>query len=95
MDFTAVELRVGTVVAAEADGRALRLRVRFGDGDERTTEAHVTERYAPADVIGRQVVAVTRPPGGGAPIVLAAVDPFEGAALLAPDRPVPDGTLVV
>jgi len=94
MDFTAVELRVGTVVAAEADGRVLRLRIRLGEGDEHDTTAHVTERYGPDDVVGRQVVVV-RPPGGGALIVLAAVDPFEGAALIVPDRPVPDGTLVV
>jgi tRNA-binding protein len=104
MDFTAVEIRVGTVIEAEGVGGALRLAVRFGAGDVRRATARITERYGPADVLGRQVVAVMRPPRAGDAaadpdgddaVVLAAVDPLAGATLLAPDRPVPDGTLVV
>ena len=94
MDFTAVELRVCTVSAAEpsADGRALHLALRLGPKDERHATAHITERYGAADLVGRQVLAVF---SGPEPIVLAAVTPAAGAVLLGPDTAVPDGTLVV
>ena len=96
MDFTAVELRVGTVVAAEDGPGGLRLSVRFGPGDVRPTTARITERYAAADVLGRQVVAVMRPPGDeDGVIVLAALGAVDGAVLVVPDGPVPDGTPVV
>ena len=96
MDFTAFHLRVGTVAEAEAAGDALRLVVDLG-GDRRPATAHITERYGPTDLVGRQVVVVANPPGaeGGEVVVLAAVSPVHGAVLLAPDQPVPDGTAVV
>ena len=94
MDFTTVELRVCTVSAAALadDGRALHLTLRLGPKDERRATAHITERYAAADLVGRQVLAVF---SGPEPIVLAAVTPADGAVLLGPDTAVPDGTLVV
>lgn len=97
MDFTAYPLRVGTIAAAEAEGDALRLRVDLGDGAERTTTAHIAERYGPADLVGRQVVVVLDPPGAATHevVVLAAVSPEHGAVLLKPEIPVPDGTTVV
>ena len=96
MDFTAYPLRVGTVVEAEAAGDALRMTIDLG-GDRRTTEARITESYGPDDVIGRAVVVVLDPPGAapGEVVVLAAVSATDGAVLLRPDVPVPDGTAVV
>ena len=96
MDFTAYPLRVGTVVEAETSGDALRMTIDLG-GDLRSAEARITERYGPADVLGRSVVVVVDPPGAvpGEVIVLAAVSATEGAVLLRPDAPVPDGTAVV
>ena len=96
MDFTAFHLRVGTVAAADADGDALRLSIDLG-GITRPASAHITERYGPDDLVGRQVIVVANPPGaeGGEVVVLAAVSPTQGAVLLAPDAPVPDGTAVV
>lgn len=92
MDFTAVDLRVGTVVEAAAEGGALRLQIALGGGVRREAVTHVTENYGPDDLRGTQVVVVV---GGPEPIVLAAVSPSEGAAVLRPDRPVADGTQVV
>ena len=91
MDFTAFDLRVGTVVEAATEGDALHLVVDMG-GVRREATTHVTENYGPDDVRGTQVVVVTT---GPELVVLAAVSPSEGAVLLRPDRPVADGTQVV
>ena len=94
MDFTAFDLRVGTVVeAALADG-ALRLTIDLG-GVRREAVARITENYGPDDLLGQQVVAVPDPDAAGRVVVLAAVSPSEGAVVLRPDRPVADGTQVV
>ena len=59
--FRALELRVGTVRAAEphpnAD-RLLVLRVDLGGGDERQLVAGIRAHYDPATLVGRQVVVV-------------------------------------
>ncbi|MEM0962838.1 MAG: hypothetical protein AAGK21_09925 [Bacteroidota bacterium] len=91
MDFTAVDLRVATVVEAALDGDALRLAVDVG-GARLTAVSHITENYGPDDLIGTQVVVVTQ---GAEAVVLAAVSPSQGAVVLRPDRPVADGTQVV
>ena len=95
MDFTAFDLRVGTVVEAAAEGDALRLVIDLG-GVRREAVSRITENYGPADLLGQQVVAVAVPGGAaGEVVVLAAVSPSEGAVVLRPDRPVADGTQVV
>ena len=91
MDFTAVDLRIGTVAEAAADGDGLRLQIDLG-GVRREATTYVTENYGPDDLVGTQVVVVV---SGPEPVVLAAVSPSQGAALLRPDRPVADGTQVV
>lgn len=91
MDFTSVDLRVGTVVEAAAEGDALHLVIDMG-GVRREAVSHITENYGPDDLIGTQVVVV---PSGAEVVVLAAVSPSQGAVLLRPDRPVSDGTQVV
>lgn len=92
MDFTAFDLRIGTVLAAVPDGVAVVLTISLGYTTIEV-ESRVTETYAAADLVGRQVVVVTNTAGGA--IVLAAVSPSEGAVLLQPERPVADGTQVV
>jgi tRNA-binding protein len=94
MDFTAFDLRVGTVAEAALEDGALRLVIDFG-GVRREAEARITENYGPDDLVGEQVVAVTNPGGRGRAVVLAAVSPSAGAVLLRPERPVADGTQVV
>ena len=91
MDFTAVDLRVGTVVEAVAEGDALHLVIDVG-GLQRRATSHITENYGPADLLGTQVVVVA---SGAEAVVLAAVSPSDGAVVLRPDRPVADGTQVV
>lgn len=103
-EFLRVEMRVGTVVAAEAFPEArnpsLRLRIDFGpDIGQRNTSAQITVKYAPAELIGRQVVAVVNfPPKQIANmmsecLVLGGVE-GRAVTLLRPDEPVPNGTRI-
>lgn len=96
-DFTAVDLRVGTVVeASEAPGGGAHvLVIDFGGLGRRTSSAQITERYTPEALVGRQVVAVLNGRGSGEVLVLAAVSATEGAVLLTPEARVADGTRVV
>lgn len=101
-DFLKVDVRVGTIVAAEpfpeARKPALKLTIDFGPamGIKRSS-AQVTEYYAPEALVGRQVAAVVNfPPrqiGKFMSEVLTLSFPDENGSvvLLAPDHRVPDG----
>lgn len=102
-DFMQVELRVGTIVAAEAFPQARKpawkLTVDFGpDIGQRRSSAQLTALYQPAQLIGKQVLAVLNfPPKQIGPFVSEClVTGFyrdDGAVVLAvPDQPVPNGT---
>ena len=103
-DFFAIELRIGTVVAAEpfpeARRPAIKLEIDFGETvGRRQSSAQITDHYAPAGLVGRQVVGVlnigARRIAGftsEAP-VLGGMTP-DGVVLLAPDAPVANGTRV-
>ncbi len=101
-DFLAVELRVGTIVSAEefpeARKPAYRLVIDFGpDVGELRSSAQITDLYATSDLLGRQVLSVVNfPPKQVGPFVSQClVTGFvtdAGVVLVAPDRPVPNGT---
>ncbi len=101
-DFTKVEVRVGTVVAAEpfpeARHPAYRLRVDFGpEIGVKKTSARITAHYRPADLVGRQVAAVVNfPPkqigkSMSEVLVLGFPDEVGEVVLLQPDQRVPNG----
>ncbi len=103
-DFLRVDLRVGTVRSAALNPKARKpayvLEIDFGPLGTRTSSAQLTERYAPEDLVGRQVVAVLNfPPKrvAGAKsevLVLGAVGDVAGTTLLTLTHPVADGTRV-
>lgn len=101
-DFERAEIRVGTIVDAkpfpEARKPAIQLWVDFGEplGVKRSS-AQLTVHYAPDQLIGRQVLAVTNFPSRqiGAfrseVLVLGVPDENGAVVLLRPDFAVPDG----
>lgn len=104
-DFFAIDLRIGTVLAAEpfpeARKPAIKLRIDFGpELGERQTSAQLTRRYAPGELVGRQVVAVVnigtrRIAGFTSEVLVLGGVPEEGdVVLLAVDAAVPNGTRV-
>lgn len=101
-DFAAVDIRCGTVVAAdpfpEARKPAYKLAIDFGPGiGIAKSSAQITEHYRPADLVGKQVMAVVNfPPRQIGPVrsevlVLGFPD-AEGRIVLAmPGQAVPNG----
>lgn len=100
-DFSRVEMRVGRIVRAEpfpeARQPAYRLWIDLGELGVKRSSAQVTVHYQPADLVGRQVVAVTNfPPKQIANfmsevLVLGAPSAAGDVILLAPDQTVPEG----
>ena len=102
-DFMKVELRVGRVVEAsvfqEARKPAYLLQVDFGpEIGIKKSSAQITALYTPAELIGKQVVAVVNFPKKqiGPLMSECLVTGFHNekgeVALCVPDKPVPLGT---
>jgi tRNA-binding protein len=101
-DFRKVDIRVGTIVAAEplagARKPAIRLTIDFGAAiGRKTSSAQITQHYQPAALIGRQVAAVVNfPPrqiGKTMSQVLTLGFPDQNGevVLIMPERAVPNG----
>lgn len=101
-DFLRVDVRIGTVVSAEAFPEArkpsLKLRIDFGDGvGIRRSAAQVAALYEAETLVGRQVAAVVNfPPrqigkAVSEVLTLGFADDEGRVVLFSPDRPVPNG----
>lgn len=100
-DFARVDIRVGTVTRAEpypeARVPAIKLWVDFGELGEKRSSAQITRHYDPAELIGRQVLAVVNFPARqigkvrSKVLVLGLPDAAGEVVLIGPDRPIPDG----
>lgn len=104
-DFFAIDMRVGTVVHAEAFAEArkpsIKLLIDFGsDIGQKRSSAQLTAHYTPAQLVGRQVVAAvnigTRRIAGftSEVLVLGAMPTSTEVVLLAVEQPVANGTRI-
>lgn len=101
--FEAVELRVGTIVKAEAfpEARkpAIKIWADFGpDIGIKQSSAQITIHYTPEKLIGRQIVGclnlgVRKIAGFNSEFLCTGFADAEGAiVLISSDKPVPDGS---
>ncbi|MDO1476912.1 tRNA-binding protein [Diaphorobacter sp. DS2] len=102
-DFLKVDIRVGTILSAqafpEARKPAYKLTIDFGSGvGIRKSSAQITARYALPELAGKRVMAVVNfPPRQIGPVksevlVLSFADEAGGIVLAVPDDQVPNGT---
>jgi tRNA-binding protein len=102
-DFLRVDIRVGTILAAEvyegARKPSLKLRIDFGPGvGERRSVGQVAALYTPEELVGRQVAAVVnfvpRQIGNALSeaLTLGFADEEGRVVLFSPDQPVPNGS---
>lgn len=99
-DFAKVLTCAGTVLRVEpfpeARKPAWKLWVDFGEHGVRQTSAQIVDLYAPADLIGRQIVGVLNfPPKRIGPFLseflLTGFHTAEGVVITTVERPVPNG----
>jgi tRNA-binding protein len=101
-DFLKVDVRVGTIVAAEplagARKPSIRLEIDFGLGiGVKKSSAQITRHYQPETLIGRQVAAVVNFPPRQIGKMMSEVltlgfpDAAGEVVLIMPERPVPKG----
>ena len=100
-DFEKVEIRTGTVLAAEsfpqARKPAYKLTIDFGEFGTKRTSAQLTALYQAEELVGKQIVAVVNfPPKQIATfmsecLILGAVGEDGTVTLLQPERSTPNG----
>lgn len=105
-DFLKVDIRAGIVVRAEpypeARKPAIKLWIDFGDIiGEKKSSAQITAHYAPAQLVGKQVMAVVNfPPRQigkfmSEVLVLGLPDAAGEIVLIAPDQTAPNGARMI
>ncbi len=103
-DFEKVEIRTGTIMAAEAFPQArktaYKLTIDFGELGTKRTSAQLTKLYQADELVGKQIVAVVNfPPKQighfmSECLVLGAVADDDTVTLLQTERPTANGLRV-
>lgn len=105
-DFAALDIRIGTVVAAEefpeARIPAIKLHIDFGEElGIKHSSAQITKRYTAEQLVGRQVTAIVNFPvrriaGFKSEVLILGGVPADGdVVLLQPEQPLPNGTKIL
>jgi tRNA-binding protein len=104
-DFLKVEIRVGTIVEARLNEKAIKqayvLKIDFGEFGIKNSSAQITENYTTENLPGQKVIAVMnfapkRVAGVKSEVlVLAAVCETKGTILLQPTGAVVNGTRIL
>lgn len=100
--FTAIEIKIGTVESAERvpdSDKLLRLQVNVGEGSLRQILSGIAQFVNPEDLVGRQFPFVTNLEprvirGQVSNGMLLAIGDTEGFALMSPGKQVPPGSRV-
>jgi tRNA-binding protein len=101
-DFMKVEVRTGTILACKpfekAKKPAWKLEIDFGNAlGTRMSSAQITHHYTPADLVGKQIIAVVNFPNKqiadfqSEVLVLGVSDADGHIVLLQPEQQVPNG----
>jgi len=103
-DFMKVDMRVGTVLKAELNPKARKpayvLTIDFGPLGIKSSSAQITQNYSPADLVGKQVVAVVNFPAkriagfASEVLVLGAYSAAKDVVLLQPTLTVENGSRI-
>ena len=99
-DFAKLDIRIGTVVAAEMvpeTDKLIKCTVNFGEGGTRTIVSGIAQWKKPEELVGRQLpyifnLAPRMLRGVESQGMLLAGSDDTGVALLIPEREVPPGT---
>ena len=102
-DLRRLDVRDGTVVRCEpfpeARNPAYKLWIDFGSGvGTRSSSARITDLYAPAELVGQQVLGVVNlaprqvGPFRSEVLTLGVYEAEDVVVLVRPDRPVPNGS---
>ncbi|MFG0250523.1 MAG: tRNA-binding protein [Phycisphaeraceae bacterium JB051] len=102
--FLDVQMHVGTVLSCELNAKARKpayvLQIDFGPLGRKQSSAQITEHYQPADLVGKQVVAVLNFPAmrvagiKSEVLVLASMSDADGTVLLRPTHRVANGSRI-
>lgn len=100
-DFERVELRVGTLLSARLNDKAIKpayvLEVDLGELGVKTSSAQLTAHYVADELVGRQVLCVCnfvpkRVAGVRSEVLVTGVHDQDGKVVLASfDKPLPNG----